>query len=246
MVLPTPPFWFAMAITRGSSRAAGFAPLSSSSASSLMVGARMVGSSPPGGTGIFAFLSAFCFLAISASGSRFLGRTATEITSSVRAALGGLPAARLRARTRPSGPVLGHFQEGTAHRRPPGWPEAERVWDGLLFYRGRRGDRCRRRGSGRGSRGGARQGRRGSLGGSWWRPVGDLGGVRDQPLDRIVDVGPGWGAGLCSGLVGDRCRILVPAPDAHQAGNPSRQGTTPILASPGGQVKTSSSVSRET
>ena len=46
VVLPTPPFWLAMAMTRGSSRATGLAPFSNSVASTRMVGARCTGSSP--------------------------------------------------------------------------------------------------------------------------------------------------------------------------------------------------------
>ena len=43
VVFPTPPFWLATAMTRGSSRISGFEPLRRSVASSLMEGARIAG-----------------------------------------------------------------------------------------------------------------------------------------------------------------------------------------------------------
>ena len=43
VVLPTPPFWLAMAMTRGSSRTTGLEPLSNSDVSSRMEGERMAG-----------------------------------------------------------------------------------------------------------------------------------------------------------------------------------------------------------
>lgn len=70
--------------------------------------------------------------------------------------------------------------------------------------------------------------------------------IHDQSLHRVRGCWPVRGGRAMPLVALGWCRSLVPTPDAHQAGSPSRRGTPPILASPGQPVKTSASVSRET